>query len=236
MEAEATEDGKRRTALLGESIEFLSQAIHEFTELELEAEVGDCYSLLARTHIVAGDSQGAREAIVEADDRLVDRTTKGYLDLQILKANLMQRHDRRAAESMYTDILQLGNGNDDAQKSEIIARVHLQRGKVRFALGDKEKAQEDFGRAAKIWDDLQDPTADLAHWEIERTATWIDKETESVLTSEHVGVRVRAIRIVRVETEQRPVGRSSRSKLPRGYLKDVIRRAREQFVVDRPAW
>ena len=236
MEAEIRQDDRQRTALLRESIELLSQAIEEFTKLELEAEVGDCYSLLARTHFVRDDRQAARNAIAEADNRLVDPTIKDSLDLQILKGDLMQRRDHRAAESMYTEVLKQGNGNDDAQKSEIIARAYLQRGKVRSALGDKERAQEDFRQAAKIWDDLQDPTADFAHWEIERPATWMDKETERLLISEHIGVRVRAIRIVRDETGKRPVGRSSRNKLPRGYLKDVIRRAKEQFVVDRPAW
>ena len=236
MEAEATQDDRQRTALLKESFELLSQAIDEFTKLGLEAEVGDCYSLLARTHFVDDDRQAARNAIAEADDRLVDPTTKDFLDLQILKGDLMQRRDRRTAESMYTEVLKHENGNGDARKSEIIARAYLQRGMVQSALGDKEKAQKDFGRAAKIWDDLQDPTADFAHWEIERTAPWVGKEIEQLLLREPVGVRVRAARIVRDGTKQRPVGRSSRSKLPRGYLKDVIRRARGQFVVDRPAW
>ena len=236
MEAEATEDGKRRTALLRESIELLGQAIHEFTGLELEAEVGDCYSLLARTHIVAGDRQAAREAIAKADDRLVDGTTKDYLDLQILKADLMQRHDRRVAESMYTDVLKLGNDSGDAQKSEIIARAYLQRGKVRFALGDKKKALKDFRRAAMIWGDLQDPTADSAHWEIERTAEWVDREAEKLLMHEPVGVRVRAARIVRDDIEPRPIAKSHRRQLPKHYLRGVIAQAKENLAVEQPIW
>ena len=148
----------------------------------------------------------------------------------------MLHTSHRSAESIYTDVLTTKTGEDDAQKSEIMARAYLHRGKVRAAIGDNDKALTDFRRAAKIWDDLEDPTADFAHWEIERTATWVDKETKLLLAREPVGVRVRAARIVRNETAERPVGRSHRKKLPRDYLRGVISRAKEQCVVDRPAW
>ena len=236
MESQAAQDAHRRIALLQNSVELLREAIDGFTKLELEAEVGDCYSLLARTHLVAGDRQAARDAIREADKRLVDPTTKDYLDLQIVKGDLMLHTSHRSAESIYTDVLTTKTGEDDAQKSEIMARAYLHRGKVRAAIGDNDKALTDFRRAAKIWDDLEDPTADFAHWEIELTATWVDKETKLLLAREPVGVRVRAARIVRNETAERPVGRSHRKKLPRDYLRGVISRAKEQCVVDRPAW
>ena len=236
MESEAALDSHRRAALLRDSVELLREAIDGFAKLELEAEVGDCYSLLARTYLVAGDRQAARDAIREADERLVDSTSKDYLDLQIVKGDLMLHTNRRSAESIYTEVLTTTTGEDDAQKSEIMARAYLQRGKVRAALGDNDNALTDFRRAAKIWDGLEDPTADFAHWKIERTATWVDKETELLLTREPVGVRVRTARIVRNETAELPVGRSHRKKLPRNYLRGVISRAREQCVVDRPAW
>ena len=236
MESEAAQDAHRRIALLQNSVELLREAIDGFTKLELEAEVGDCYSLLARTHLVASDRQAARDAIKEADERLVDPTTKDYLDLQIVKGDLMLHTSRRSAESIYKDVLTTKTGEDDAQKSEIMARAYLHRGKVRAAIGDNDKALADFRRAAKIWDDLKDPAADFAHWEIERTATWVDKETKLLLVREPVGVRVRAARIVRNETAERPVGRSHRKKLPRDYLRGVISRAKEQYVMDRPAW
>ena len=236
MESEAAQDEHRRAALLKDSVKLLREAIDEFTKLELEAEVGDCYSLLARTHLVARDRQAARDAITEADERLVDPTTKDYLDLQIVKGDLMLHTSRRSAESVYTDVLTTKTGEDDAQKSEIMARAYLQRGKVRAALNEKARALADFRLAAEIWDDLEDPTADVAHWEIERTSAWMDKETEELLTREPVGVRVRVARMVGNETEGRPVGRSHRKKLPRNYLRGLVSRATEQFVVDRPVW
>ena len=94
---------------------------------------------------------------------------------------------------------------DDAQKSEIMARAYLHRGKVRAALGDNDKALTDFRRAANIWDDLEDPTADFAHWEIELIATSMDKETKLCLTREPIGVRVRVARIVRNEAADDPL-------------------------------
>ena len=225
-----------RTALLKDSVELLRKAIDGFTKLELESEVGDCYSLLARTYLVADDTHTARDAIGEADKRLVDPTAKDYLDLQIVKGDLTLHTNRRSAESIYTDVLTTKIGEDDAQKSEIMARAYLQRGRVRAALRDNDKALTDFRQAAKIWDDLEDPMADFAHWEIERTATWVDKETELLLRREPVGVRVQAARIIKDETAERPVGRSHRKKLPRDYLRGVINRAKEQCVVDRPVW
>ena len=236
MEAEAAQDAHGRDALLQDSAEFLLKAIDAFTKLGLEAEVGDCYSLMARTYLVAGNRQAARNGSREAAKRLVDTTTKDYLDLQIVNGDLMLHTDRRGAESTYTDVLTTKTGGD-AQKSEIMARAYLQRGNVRAALGDNDKALTDFKQAAKVWDDLEDPTADFAHWAIERRdAPWMDSETEQFLTRELVGVRVRAARLVRDETAERPVGRSQRQKLPRDYLRGVIKRAREQCVVDRPAW
>ena len=235
MKSEIDQNADRRAKRLQNSVELLRQAIGEFTKLELEVEVGDCYSLLTRTYLVAGDKTTARDAISEADERLVDPTTKDYLDLQIVKGDLMLHTDRRAAESIYTDVLETTTQND-AQKSEIMARAYLHRGKLLADLGDKDKARTDFQAAATIWGTLEDPTADFAHWEIERTAAWVNRETELLLMDEPVGVRVRAAQIVKAETAERPVGRSLRKKLPRDYLRGVISRAREQYAVDRPAW
>ena len=243
---EVAQNAHQGLSLLKRSVELLEEAIREFTKLKLEPEVGDCYSLLARTHLAAGNRRAARDAIRQAEERLIDPTNKDYLDLQIVKGDLALRVNRRSAESIYTDVLpqQRTNGDvtptrggsDDAQKSEIIARAYLQRGKVRAILGDRTNARADFERAAEIWELLEDPAADSAYWEMERNAPWMDRETERLLLKEPVGVRVRAARVVGNETAERPVGRAHRGKLPRKYLDGVISRAREQLVRDRPAW
>ena len=235
MESEAAADAAQRNVLLQDSVELLLKAIEGFTKLGLAAEVGDCYSLLARTHLVAGNRQAARDVIAEAANRLVDPTAKDYLDLQIVQGDLMLHTSRRNAESIYTEVLTTETG-EDAQKSEIMARAYLQRGKVRADRGDKDDALADLQLAAEIWDNLEDPTADFAHWEIERAAIWMDKATERLLTREPVGVRVRAARIVSDDIRKRPAGRSYRKDLPQDYVRGAISRAREQYAIDRPAW
>jgi hypothetical protein len=235
MEAEAVGDSGNRAQLLVESEQLLCEAIDRFTALGIEAEVGDCYSLLARTHLVAGKMRDARDAVGEADLRLVEPRTKDYLDLHIVKGDLMAHTSRRSAESLYTEVLS-ESGEGDSQKSEIFARAHLHRGKVRAALGESDKAMVDFRCAAEIWDALDDPDADLANWEIERTAEWLDQEALRVLAAEPVGVRVRVARIVRERAAGRRVATAKRAKLPEKYLRDIVGEAREQLAVERPEW
>ena len=236
MESEVALDAGRKFRLLEESVERLRKAIDEFSKLEWADEVGDCYSLLARTYLEANNRQAARTAIVEAEQRLVNPDNKDYLDLQIVKGDLVTHISHRNAERIYTKVLAARTSEKDAQNSEIMARAYLQRGRIRSAMGDNKKALADFKAAARIWDELEDPAADTAHWEIERNADWMDKETNRLLERELFGVRVRAVRIVRDELVARPQGTSYRRKLPRAYLEGVIRQAKEQYVVDQPEW
>ena len=231
----ARDDDDHRTVLIDDSVKLLHQAIDEFTKLELEAEVGDCYSLLARSYLAANDRRAARDAIREANRRLVDSTTKDYLDLRIVEGDLLLHSNRRSAENAYTEVLERGI-DDDAQRSEVMARAHLRRGMVHADLGYHDKALADYRQAARIWDALDDPSADFAYWEVERTATWMDKYTERLLEREPIGVRVRAARIIGTEVAERPVGRAHRRQLTEQYLRGVVSRAKEQLVRDRPAW
>ena len=173
----------------------------------------------------------------QADGRLVDRKNKDYLDLQIVKGDLVLANDPAVADTMYTEVIATTKDTDDAQKSEIVARAHLQRARARAALGQKERRSlEDFRRAAVIWDSLKDPAADLAHWEIARTASWMDKKTERRLMGAAVNVRVCAVRIIAEEAAGRPVGIAQRMTFTDQYLRGVITKARERAAVDRPAW
>ena len=64
-----------------------------FTGLKIAAEVGDCYSLLGRTYLAAGQRPEARAALAEANKRLLDQSNKDYLDLQIAMGDLVARHE-----------------------------------------------------------------------------------------------------------------------------------------------
>ena len=237
MQSEMLTDAHERTALLKASVESLQEAIEQFTRLSKEAEVGDCYSLLARTYLGLRKKRAARDAVEQADGRLVDRKNKDYLDLQIVKGDLVLANDPAVADTMYTEVIATTKDTGDAQKSEIVARAHLQRARARAALGQKERRSlEDLRRAAAIWDSLKDPAADLAHWEIARTASWMDKKTERRLMSATVNVRVCAVRIIAEEAAGRPGGIAQRRTFTDQYLRGVITKAKERAAVDRPAW
>lgn len=236
MQSEICPDAQERADFLRASESSLSEAIEHFTRLDLDAEVGDCYSLLARTYLVMGDREAARGAVAQADSRLIDSADKDYLDLQIVKGDLALRDDADAAESLYSEVLATTRETGDAQRSEILARAYLQRGRARANLGQEKRALADFRSAARMWDSLRDPEADNAHWEIERRANLMDEKTERRLIAEPVNVRVCAARIISEETSRRPAGRSQRRTLPDEYLRGVIKRARERAVLDRPAW
>ena len=236
MKSEAIADTKERADALMASVESLRDAIERFALLGMEEEVGDCYSLLARTYLVTGDRAAARDAIAKAEERLVDANNKDYLDLQIVKGDVLLGYDPAAAEAMYTDVLATRSEKDGAQRSEIVARAFFQRGLARAASDQKGRSHEDMVRAAEIWDGLDDPAADVANWEIARTADWMDRDTERVLREVPIAVRVRAAQLIGEETAGRPVQRAQRRRLPEQYLRGVIRRAKERVAVDRPVW
>ena len=235
LEAEEDSNEQERGELLRKSAGLLQTAISEFTSLDQQLEVGDCYSLLARTHLSANHLSLARNAIKEADTRLVEPGTKDYIDLNIVKADLLARSSRHSGEAMYTEIISTGD-DKDAQKSEIFARAYLHRGRVRARLGARDKALADFRQAARIWDDLQDPTADDAHWEMERAGDWFDKRTELLLQEEPVGVRVRVARMAKEGQSARGEVRSQRATLPTNYVRGLIAKAREKLVKERARW
>ena len=236
--AETEHDDQRRRVLLKTSVDLLRDAIGRFAKLEEEAEIGDCYSLLARTYLAANQLQDANRALREAEERLVEPETKDYIDCRLVEADLLAHTTLPGAEDAYTAVL-AESDVDDVQKSEIFARAYLHRGRVRLARDHKEEAFTDFRRAADIWDNLGDPTADIARWEmIARTATWVNRDTLQLLKDEAVGVgvRVRVARLIDEGQAERDVARARRSKLTEIYLRGVIKKARNILAEEQPKW
>ena len=99
---------------------------------------------------MVGNRKAASDAIREAYQRLLDRTSKDFLNLQILEADLTQGTDPQDTAEIHKDVLGAGDGNGDAQKSDIMARAHLQLGKVWTALGDNENSLAESWKAAAI--------------------------------------------------------------------------------------
>ena len=237
MESEALgHKGQECETLLRDSVVLLRDAIDRFTILKATPEVGDCYSLLGRTYLAAGQRVEARAALVEARNRLLDSNSKDYLDLQIAEGDLAARTNRQAAEGQYTSVLRNAR-NDDAQKSEVFARAYLCRGKVRASLGNEGIALEDFRRAAGIWQFLGDHyAADFAEWEIDKRSPHLDSGAVRVLETHSADVRVRVACLVRDTLQTRPVARSQRSPLPMDFLLGLVDEAKSLLATERPKW
>ena len=235
MESDEAVDPSRQASLLEVSAALLTDAIDRFAVLGLELEMGDCYSLLARTYLQAKRHHDARRAVQEAAARLVEPESKDYLDLQMVKGDLMRHSSYRSAETIYSKVIEESD-DSDAQRSEIVARAYLHRGRARRELHRGSEAVADFERAAAIWSELEDPAAETAYWEIERVAAWIDSDAKRELNRLAAGVRVRVARKVREGEATRANVRSRRAKVPKEYLRALIREAKEQFVKERPKW
>jgi hypothetical protein len=110
VEAERTADPHRRLLLLTDSETKLRAAIGIFSGLsdfqQRERQVGDCYSLLARTQFVAGDLDGAARTLRKANEFLLPAFTKEYFDLLILIGEVEAKNGPPAsAESHYTSVI-----------------------------------------------------------------------------------------------------------------------------------
>src|SRR5207249_4723847 len=92
MEAEGFDEGEEKDRLLAESMASLREAIECFTNSSefgpTDSEVGECYSLLGRTYLTAGQLAGARDCADRAARLLTDPAAKDYLDLAILRGDL----------------------------------------------------------------------------------------------------------------------------------------------------
>jgi tetratricopeptide (TPR) repeat protein len=157
LRAEEANDTDEKREHLTASESQLKQAIESFSANVTEfgpksSEVGDCYSLLARTYLARGDTVGATDAAKEAANRIERETVKDYADLQIVLGDLaLAKGDRDAAVSFYSDAVNIADG-DDAERSEIVARALLHLGRATSNNGA-------LSRAADIWTRLDDSSA-----------------------------------------------------------------------------
>ena len=238
IESDHTSDPDQRAALLAESVSLLSKAISSFSTLKMEAEVGDCYSLLARTYLAQRKPRQAHSAIQEAQERLREPDTKDYLDLCLVRADLIAFHDPSGAESEYTKILADAD-HTDAQKSEIFARAYFSRATARSASGLSDKAVADYQHAADIWGALRDPTADRACWQaVELTAAWLqdDPRAKAFLYEQPLDVRVQVATFVNERLMAQPAARAHRATVTVEYLRGLAQEARAFLAVKRPQW
>jgi tetratricopeptide (TPR) repeat protein len=238
MEAEQNyRDEIRFGKCLESSVDFLQRAIEmfpkvtELNEIERISEVGDCFSLLGRTYLIAGQTSRAADAAREAIDRITDHESKDFADLEILLGDLaLARGDQAAAESHFDCAIQVA-GTSDAERSEIAARARFQKG----VLTGKS---EYFDKAAEIWDRLEEPhNADRAKWQSIVANKRVPTSAASLLEGEPPSVRVEVLRLHNAALAGMPGGfRGRRSEPDRNYWKPLIAEARKAIAVRNIHW
>lgn len=164
MRAEESAVPEERKAFLHKSVEFLNKAIQAFSELDEygdeDPEVGDCYSLLGRTLLVAGHLARAERNAEQASRRITDTASKDFLDLQIFLGDITeQRGQHSSALAFYTTVAERRK-EGDFQQSEIVARGLMQRARVFSRLGHNG-ARQDFQASASIWAVFGNSTANM---------------------------------------------------------------------------
>lgn len=211
MEAERLPVGADRWGKLDQSEQWLKESILRFSELEQygpdHPEVGDAWSLLGRTYLVADRYLDATKAVRNAERLLFDPKNKDYWDLQILLGDLAvrARNDREEAEQYYRMVIDLDTAGDP-EKSEMLARALLRSGKNSIQRGLEGLARKRFERAFEIWTQLGEVRAAAdAKWEL----TILDKPPEEFLRA--VGTRSNLVRVFAWERY-----REVRNRLPRG--------------------
>jgi tetratricopeptide (TPR) repeat protein len=238
MQAEVESNDTDRTNLLAESEMYLREAIEAFVRLDdtdRDDEVGECYSLLGRTLLVAGRSGEAKGALKEADKCLQDPGSKEFQDLQILHGDLVVETEPRVAEGFYSEVIAQGV-NADAQYSEIRARAFYARGLCREKQLRASDAKKDFNAAADIWSNLQDPAESLAQWGALRAGGKLPIDQE-LLKDESPAVRVRAVRIHQERMHNlraRPARRNA--SLESAYVRRLMDEAKRQLAIEEIDW
>lgn len=205
MRAEEESNSEVRRAFFKESVEFLRKAISLFSDLygADDPEVGDCYSLLGRTHLSMGSVSKARESVAEAVRRIND-DSKDYLDLRILEGDiwLTTGKDAKALEA-FEEVIEL-TSEQDYQVSEIVARAHRQRAETLLKMGRNTNAISAFAEAQKIWEHYGEYNfAAQSEWRGIRASKTLQRRTIRLLEAEEPRVRCGAVRLYKERQAQR---------------------------------
>lgn len=235
--AEAENDPQTKASLLKTSKAQIETAVERFSQSAefgaLHPEVGDCYSLLGRTHLVAGDLSAARDCVEKAKSLISDSDGKDYFDLLILEGELLESRDRAAAEARYVEALE-HEGADDFERSEIAARAYFRRAANRSAMGNKGLAIRDFQKAQDLWGRLGEPdNAARANWERLRLEDAVPSSATKPLSLESFSVRVKVLVLHQQRVAQFSGKRVARRVEPGSeYWKQLIKEARSLVAVE----
>jgi len=243
LQAEKERDRDVRAALLTDSAAVIDAAIEQFNVVPeigpTHPEVGDSYSLLARTYLVAKHYDLAGDAMRRAYSLIPPNGSKEHLDLLILTGDLMAETGQRdSAEASYTEALTLPEAAD-VQRSEILARAYYQRGANRDKLKRPDSAATDYGVAAEIWESLEEyEAAAKARWaQVRLCAGEDDQVLRKLETEESYLVRLLAFRLYRDQFNASAGVVLSRRRQPSPeQLTQLLKKARMDVAVRYPRW
>ena len=242
LEAEHEESREKKKQLFLRSISCLQEAIDCFGKMREfgpeHPEVGDCYSLLGRTYLSAGQVNKADKMIQKAYKLIPEDSGKDYLDLLILSGDVAaHRGDKENAIDFYNSGLR-GPKSEDAEISEIQARAYLGRAQSRKFQGMQGEAVHDFGQAAIIYESLGErKRAASARWEEACLRDSIPQEVIRLLVKEPPTVRIFALQ----SQKKYPHSRSAQTVARRGNVnltrwKQLIQNAKSQDAAEDIDW
>jgi tetratricopeptide (TPR) repeat protein len=240
IQAETADDPMKKV-LLASSEEKLREAITLFSQsTEFGAssrQVGDCYSLLGRTQITAGDRLTAAESIRKADEILTPAAMKEYFDLKILAADLeAAKGNFPAAEQYYSEVVDT-HISGQRELSEICARAYARRGQVRMRSGRKDTGARDLSRAAETWRALDEHEfASEAEW----TRLSADSRIDQRILSAFSGVSPVLVRVLAFNDYQKRIATVkviARRAIPtKGQVEQLAQEARKRTAEEHPEW
>ena len=151
---------ERKSELLRSSSEKLLEAIQMFSGSgefgSTHLQVGDCYSLLARTHLMARMRSETEAALKQAYYILPATPTKEYFDLLILTGDYeVVWGSREHADSRYSEVID-HHSKESREHSEILARALSRRAANRIRINRTQGALSDYRRSAEVWRSLDE--------------------------------------------------------------------------------
>ncbi|MGI8730322.1 MAG: hypothetical protein ACR2LK_10100 [Solirubrobacteraceae bacterium] len=233
-----------RTKRLDQSAAHLRDAIDGFDELGMRAEVGDAWSLLARTRLVSGDVAGAIAALQEAEERLVEPADKDFVDMLIVRGDIAaaQGEDVRADESYR---LALSSGGAGSEFTEMRARALHQRAVLRLRQGRHAEAREGFQQAAQTYSTLKEPLfAALSELELMRMDDRLPERPTQPEVGRLLEVEAPLVQVLAVRAHERAVEQqlgdeaalAFRTTATTGHWRRMIDQARREAAREDRPW
>ena len=243
VRAEYAINARARQRFLNQSGAFLEQAIEAFTNCEDygadDPEVGDCQSLLGRTHLLAGRPTVAASCAAKARQLITDLTSKDFMDLLILEGEIAARCiDYPAAERRFSEALELLDPSD-YEKSEIAARAFLARGVSRWEWKKgAAKSRGDIETALRIWRQSDEHFyAGVASWTLIELFDEIPRRAQLRLKEEIPSVRVEFVRLRKAASKKGASATlAQRAELNDSAWSELVRQARNNVAVRDAHW